>query len=285
MSLIEKKTYHHTKIERIKNILTRYAESGTPKFFEIIVDGIKVIPKTDKVEEFDAHQNFIDGDTKSIEIKIHYGTSNNNDQYIYLLEEEKEQEKQPQTLAGMSAEELQSKIKESIDVEKEKWRQQQIEQEYGNLKTAHQQLQQEHEALKKKLTETENGNHLKFGQIASVALEEVARRNTKIIKQLPGGETLAGFIEKDNKEQEAKSLETVPETEASFTRKEATAKEITEEEQQLFLFSKQLVERFKEQLPNVIHIINLLADAPVLITTVEELLKENQQQIKNKTKK
>src|SRR5678816_4085855 len=81
-------------------------------------------------------------------------------------------------------------------------------------------LREELEAAKLELQETEDyseklekeieylkenkfklGN-INIGELASVALEGIVRRNPQILTKLPGGEALAGIIEQDNRDKE-----------------------------------------------------------------------------------
>ncbi len=47
---IKRNRYEPQKIEKLKNLLTNLAESNHPQPYEILVDGVKVVPKTEDVE-------------------------------------------------------------------------------------------------------------------------------------------------------------------------------------------------------------------------------------------
>ena len=79
--------FEQSKIDRLKNHLSTLADKNKAKFYEIIVDGLKAVPKTDEISDFDAYEDYITKDTEQIKIVI-YNTalSPRNDQYVFILQ-------------------------------------------------------------------------------------------------------------------------------------------------------------------------------------------------------
>lgn len=78
--------YDQSKIDRIKRILEQAQAKGAPKPFEIFVDNMKVVEKTDDVREFDNYEEFMSHDTSKIKILV-YNTAHSprNDQYCFTI--------------------------------------------------------------------------------------------------------------------------------------------------------------------------------------------------------
>ena len=62
--------YDQLKIDKLKHFLEEMASKGHPRPYEIFVDNLKVIPKTDDPKEFDNHEYYMNEDTEKIRILI-----------------------------------------------------------------------------------------------------------------------------------------------------------------------------------------------------------------------
>jgi hypothetical protein len=113
-----------------------------------------------------------------------------------------------------------------------------------------------------------------MGELASVALEGIVRRNPQMLSKIPGGEALAGIIEQDNADKEKTHVvSNVPEGEVSFQKKTATEEPLNEEQKRYAAFLSQLEQTFNEaQLADVMLIIQKLAEEPAKLTAVKQLL-------------
>ncbi len=79
--------FDQLKIDRLKHFLIEMAAKGQPRPFEIFVDSLKVVPKTEDPKEFDNYEFYMNEDTEKLRILI-YNSQNTprNDQYCYFLQ-------------------------------------------------------------------------------------------------------------------------------------------------------------------------------------------------------
>ncbi len=252
--------YSAQKIENLFNFLQSSKDQGEAEDYEILVDAFKVVKRTNDLSRFDTYSNYIQPETKSLTIVIYDGTSPRNTKHVFNIKEEAKN--------GLSGMDVDTRIEEKIRLEKEKWE--------TDL------LKKENEKLKEELTEAEayiaeleekeeKAKDKKFrlgdvnvGEFASVVLEGFVRRNPQMLAKLPGGEALAGVIERDNEDREKALTETPPEVEVSFKKKSATTEEALSEEDKTYLdFIKSLKNKFDhEQMTKVMLVLDVLSKHP-----------------------
>lgn len=257
MAIIAKQKYTQEKADKLLDYLKLYHEKGMPIDYEILVDGFKAVRRTNDPEMFTMFESFVTPDSKAVEILFYTGTSNNNDKHIFTFQDEPKEQ-------GLSGIEIDNRIQEGIDREKRNWEFENLRRENKELKEEIEELEEEIEKLEKEKEEiTSNQSPLKgvLGEIGSSFVEGFIRRNPKIIAKLPGGETLAGLIEEDNKE---RSLEegTTEETEVSFKPKsEASTATSSEEDRNAISFVNQLKSSFtKDEFDQVLQVLQHLSD-------------------------
>lgn len=253
MALQSKEKYDPKKVERLAEHLRLYFEKGQPIDFEVIVDGFKVVRRTNDYNLFSMYENFIDADTKSLEILLYNGASNNNDKTIFYFGDLPKE--------GLSGVEVDHRIEEGVQ---RKLR----EKEYAELKEENEELQEEIEGLEKQVQQLEkekaaleaSQSPLRgfLGEIGSSLVESFIKRNPDVMKNIPGGEALAGVIANGNKEEHSQQTE---ESEVSFKAKDHTSSTLTEEDQAAIIFVNQLKAQFtKEEFDNVLLILQTLAE-------------------------
>ena len=94
MPLIEEKFDQH-KIDSLKRYLQREAQKGRQKDYEIMIDGFKVVSRTDEIDEFDDYEQEIKDTTRNISILIYDGgNTNRNTRYSFLLNQDRVREKE-----------------------------------------------------------------------------------------------------------------------------------------------------------------------------------------------
>src|SRR5690242_9935429 len=75
------------KIDSLKRYLQREGEKGRKKDYEIMIDGFRVVSRTDDLSEFDDYEQEIKGDTRNISILIFDGPgTNRNTRYSFSLQ-------------------------------------------------------------------------------------------------------------------------------------------------------------------------------------------------------
>lgn len=195
-------TYTPENISRLKKTLVNSAEAGKPQDYEIRVDDMKVVPRTNDVEQFDNYEEFITNDTKKIVVLIYDGTSRRNEKYNYLCKDENKEKPKEKGLSGTEVEKI---VSDRLEQREQKWKQEQMEKEHKEVKKENQQYKEElGKALEviKKLKEERNLEDMQWGKILGVAGDTLLRSNTKFLAKVPGMKGLAGIIEADNKERE-----------------------------------------------------------------------------------
>lgn len=276
-------SFDQGKVDRLKNHLVTMAAKNQPKPYEIFVDGMKAVPKTDEPNEFDGYENYLAHDSEQVKICI-YNSPNaqRNDQYVFMLKARNRQEAMEAAMNGVG----QGFTLEAVN--DLRTNQSQHQRTLWDMEL----LKKENDALKKQLAEAEeygntltttleaaksNGNKIggiHWGEVFSVALEGIARRNTHLIAQIPGAAGLAGVIEKDN----LRSAETFsPENEATFKKK--SEEPISEQEQALRDLVRQMQHSFNgQELDQVMLILDSLCRDKSQLQTVVELLEEEPEQ-------
>ena len=282
--------YNDVKLSQFKMWLHDMLEKGEGKYFEVYVDDVKVLPRTNKIESIDDHKVYLDDTTETVKVFV-YNTENSNryQQFTFLIERKKSAEQtfsnNIQQTHGLSGIELENKINErltqSLAQERERWQ--------TDL------LKRDFEECKKKLTDAEvyideleeKLNHFKgkkliwgdvsLGDVASVIVEGMVKRNPHWVAKLPGGDALAGLIAKEATET---TTAEVVENEVEFKKKTPVDESVSADVKAQLGFLKQLETHFsQEQLDSIMLILQSFVDDPKQIETVFELLelkKENE---------
>ncbi len=254
--------YSQAKIDSIANLLAVNEEQGTSIDYEVFVDTLKVIPRTDSAGRFESYTDFVNADTKSITIILYNGQSNRNDKYIFRLKEENN------GLQGLGMDE---RIHEKLSTERQKW-------EFEQLETKSQKLQKELKEAGEYIDELEETivklrnrkfhlGSINLGELGSVMLEGFIRRNPHLLSKLPGGEALAGVIEEDNESLDAEA----PDSEVEVVSK--TSPSVTGQEREYIDLLARIRKVFSEQdFIQVMHILDALSQNPALIMEMLDVL-------------
>lgn len=258
--------YSPITIAQFKMWLQDMKEQGQTKFFEVFVDDLIVVSKTENADDFDKHEQYLDEDSKVVRVFIYNTTgSHRYVQRIFKLENSEPVSKAPEVQVqnnnGLSGAEVQTKIDESVERAREKW-------ETDGLK-------KELEAANKKLADADD-----YIEKLQTKLDEA---NSKILQKENLGEITS--LVKDaiphlmsSKSTEKESLsgsEKKTEGEATFKKKDGEEKKTTtsEEEQRYVGIVKQMEEHFdQEELDTVMLIVQRLSEKTTDINTVAGLL-------------
>ncbi len=264
---VNKMPYNSEKIALLKQLLLNSRENGKPIDYEIRVDGIRAVPRTNDPEQFDRHEDFIDVDTGSVTIMLYEGASRNNNRHIFLMKDEPKPEPKNKSLSGVEVDKM---VNEKVEEIKQQMMNDQLKKENQEQKEELKEAYTTIDKLRKMITDLQNQsgiNSLNWGKVAGAAAEAIIRNNPHIIAKIPGGETLAGIIVEDNKKQEQAASEPHTETEATFSKKSNdTEPPLTEDEKKYRGILQYWEENLdQEQLNHVADIINTLVDKPEAI--------------------
>jgi hypothetical protein len=271
--------YDQLKIDKIKLHLQSQAEKGNPRYYEIFVDNLKAVQKTNDVGEFDSYEDYMTEDTEKIRILIYSSssTSPRNDQYTYRMKKvaEGKNEALPPSLSGL---EIEARMEEKLQGHRERWEHEQLRKELEQTKKQLEEAESYSDKLEAELLQFRSkkmhfGN-VNLGELASVVVEGFVRRNPQILAKIPGAEGLAGVIEQDNKDKANAAQNPSVESTASFKKAEDEMAEVlTEEEKGYLQFMKGIAENFDQQEITILtQIIIKLEEDTTQLKPVAELL-------------
>lgn len=252
--------YDAQKIERIKNFLTGLAHRGQPRPYEIFVDTFKVVPKTDDIEQFDLYEEYMDGDTRCITIKIyHTAGSPKNDQHIFKMGNG--------TVGGHELggiERMEQIVNEKLDAKDREYAAQRNVELLDEYRKKLEEADEYIETLEERLDIAQNDRYKLKGfdlvEFGSIVLSRLAEKNADVLG-------LGGLF----KNNAAPQLE-APQGGASFQKK-GDMPEPDERQVRHLATLQQLESVFDEQqMVGVIGILNHLMEHPGKIETVTALL-------------
>ncbi len=272
MNVINEK-YDQFKIDKLKHFLEDMSNKGIAKPFEIFVDTLKAVPKTEDVKEFDNYEHYINEDTQKIRIVI-YGSSRSprNEQYCFFMQPPL----QEKSLNGLG--EIENIIQEKLAARDKEYEMKELRAELSKAQEKLEEAEEYAETLEQQIEDMKRNKfkvgNLNWGELASVMTESFLRRNPQIIAKIPGGEALAGILMEDTAELDKKPASTlVAEGEASFQKKTVGTENLTEEQKRYAAFLAQLEQVFDEkQLADVMLILQKLAAEPAQLEPIKKLL-------------
>jgi len=259
MALPNKEKYEQKKIDNLIQYLRLYSDKGQPIDYEILVDGFKAVRRTNDPDMFIMFENFVTAETRSIEVLLFTGSSNNNEKRIFYFGELPKEGLSGVDVKNIVDEEVQRKLRER---------------EYETLKDENRKLQQQITDLESEVDELEKQNarlELKqsplnsfLGDVGSSLVESFIKRNPKLMSAFPGGEALAGLLQTGGEET---GEEHESDSEVSFTPKASSSASrhgeavLSENDQAAIHFVNQLKTQFtKNEFESVLEILQILAD-------------------------
>lgn len=267
--------YDQLKIDKLRHFLEAQAEKGQAKPFEIFVDNLKVVAKTDDPKEFDTYEFYMNEDTEKVRILIYNSNlSPRNDQYCFMVQRNKVEK----SLNGLG--EIEGIIQEKLAARDREHEMNRLREELETAKLELEETEEYAEKLEKEIEYLKENKfklgNINIGELASVALEGIVRRNPQILTKLPGGEALAGIVAQDNQEKERMlSQPPAPEPKVSFEKE--TGLEITEEEKRHLAYLRKLEQSFnREQAEMFNAVIGAMVEEPSIIPTVLEFINPKQ---------
>lgn len=263
---ITREPYNQRKIDMLAGQIRDAHEKGEPILYEIEVDDDKVVRKTSDPEMFYAFDEYVDGKTKSITVKVYSGASNNNEKHIFIMGGEL-----------IDPAEIQKKIEAGVD---QKLR----EKEFTDLVVKNKELEQQVKELEQEVEELEKEKHTLIasrsplsgviGEIGSSVVENLIKRNPQMLARIPGGGALAGLME-----QPSTPIDVVH-SEVEFKPKDHglpgqnTPAQLTEEQLFALDFGMGMKGLFtKDEFDKVSKIVQLLAEDKSRLDLIIELLK------------
>lgn len=256
--------FDQLKIDKLKHFLADMAAKGQPRPFEIFVDNLKVVPKTEDPKEFDNYEYYLNEDTERIRVLIYNSNlSPRNDQYCFYVQ----QHKQDKSLQGLG--DIDNIIQEKLSARDREHELSKLKQELEETKKQLEESEEYAESLEEQLEEAKN-NKYKIGKLdlvdlGALAIGRFAEKNAGLLAKVG----LEGLGSSEQKEMEAR-----PETEASFQKKQDTAPQVDPAILPYLSVLQQLQATLnEEQLETAMRILGQFIIQPIAVTKAAEFLK------------
>jgi hypothetical protein len=259
MGIINEK-YDQEKVDRVHEYLKQFASSGAPIDYEIKVDGFKAVRRTSDPELFHLYETHVNANTKCVEFLLFNGGSRRCDKYIYRFGDAPESD-----LNGLPEKSVRTQVQEAIQKERDKIKQEQLEEENKAYQEEIEDLEGQIEDLEKEIEEMKTKQsplHGFLGEAGSAFVEGFIKRNPQILSNLPGGESLAGLLNEPKQIQ----VSAEPETSVSFTPKESQS----ESDKAAIEFMNQVQARFTQE--EFTHILAMLESLASDKSQIEDVL-------------
>lgn len=279
---IQANKMNQVEINRIQTLIEQSKEDNEVIEFEIIVDGLPAVKRTDNPERFSNYQRCITPTTTYIRIILYYGKSNNSNAFEFWMNAHDDDEALEMSLGDLGKptkksysekerEELikNRKTKDTLAEENE-----QLKKELAELKAVREQREKYIASIEEAIEKFKaNGNRQKIeiGEVLSLGLEAFLKRNANLFKDIPVLNGLAGLGDNAQENQQ-------PQGEATFRKKGEPATEqpvtLTEEQKEFLRFFSDLQKLFSTQeMVQVFSILEALSRDKSKIQTVLELVR------------
>ncbi len=257
--------YDQLKIDKLKHFLQEMAAKGQARPYEIFVDSLKVVPKTEDHKDFDNYEYYMNEDTEKIRILIYNSTATpRNDQYCFYVQ----QNKPEKSLNGLG--DIDGIIQEKLTAREKEYELNRLKEELEETKKQLEEAEDYAEDLEQQLQDSKN-NKYKLGkldlvELGGAVLEKLAVKNSPALEKIG----LGGLIGGDPQQAAAP----VEETEASFQKKTETGNgQLKPEHLQYIPVLQQLDAAFdKSHLEIVMQVLGKFSEEPAHLKTVAELL-------------
>lgn len=270
MPVIEER-YDQNKIDSLKRYLKREVDKGRAKDYEIIVDGFKVVSRTDDIEEFDDYEEEIKDNTRNISILIYDGQgTNRNTRYSFALNQDSSSPIPAKPMNGIgSLGEIDEIIQQKLEEKDKDYKISALEKELAETQQKlseaedyHQQLQEEITRVKEEKPKP-NALGLSLAELGTTVLDGLLKKN---MPQLAG--VLNGLT------QQGAQTATEPQGEATFQKQgEGQSPQLTEKQLQYLDNLEAMEEAFTpEQMAIAMVIMRTFMGDPGQLITVAQLL-------------
>jgi hypothetical protein len=253
------------KIDSLKRYLQREAEKGRKKDYEIMIDGFRVVSRTDDITEFDDYEQEIKGDTRNISILIFDGPgTNRNTRYSFSLQGDTSN-RSSGGLNGLG--DIEQVITDKLAEREKEYEVERLKEQLKDTKSQLSEAEEYADTLERRIKEMEAqkfANTVSIGEVAGLVLKSLVKQN---IARIPGGQALAGLLGADQPAELPQSTEPAH-GQVSFE-KQPDSPVMDEQTRNRLSLIEQMQERFNEQqMIGVFSILDLLTASPDKIDMV-----------------
>jgi len=284
--------FDQQKVDRLKSHLESMADKGTPKFYEIFVDGLKAVQKTDDPKQFEGYEDYMRADTNEIKIVIYCsGASPRNDQYVFAMKAKSNEEALDLGLNGIVM-----KSFSHNDLKKLKFQRDQkvalnseVKELNEEIDGLYKELDEKNayiETLEKAVLEAKaNGNKIggiHAGEVLSVALNGLLKQHAPAIEKLSGMDGLAGLLQQDNSTPVENKSQAEGEVTVIKKKQTESTPELTDQEKSFLALFREIQKHFSQlEMDQIIEIIEILSKDKNQINIILDLLSEETQEEKS----
>ena len=273
--------YDQAKIDSIRRFLEskvgKVNKENEPmeRYYEIYVDNLKVVERTNDLDDFCGYMDFLQEGTKEVRIIIYTASATApkvTSKHVFKMQGEEAKKE-----TGLSGVEVQGLVSDGITQAKLGWDYEALRNEYGKLEKELKDANEYADTLEKaveELKQKKNSGDVNLGNALSIAAEGLLRRNVHLLAKLPMAKGLAGVIAQDNENQgKQEESQSEPVSETSFKEKEPEQGKVSDEEKHLLRFVQEMQRAFNDdQLGKIQEIIRSLAYQKSRIIEVIALL-------------
>ncbi|MDZ4793081.1 MAG: hypothetical protein SGI83_02280 [Bacteroidota bacterium] len=164
------KKYTPEAVETIYKMMQNHVQSGRKPQYEIYVDNLPIVPRTDNLNLFETYSQHIGSDSRELKIVVYQGKSNHNDKYLFRMGEETPMPQQ--SMGGFENQSFEGILSQRLMEAEQRWEQTR--------------LQEKMEGLGKELVENEKYIDLLEGKIKKFESEAKASTFADILGAFGG---------------------------------------------------------------------------------------------------
>lgn len=277
--------FDQQKVDNIFKHLEACAKKGTPKPYEVHVDGVRAVIKTEDPTEFYNYEAYMKENTDQVKFII-YGSNSSprNDQYAFSMKAQNQNEALEFGLDGFTSKAFSQNDIREMAAKRQKQLEDLEELERLRLKVKQQEAQIEDnkvtlETMQKIIDRAkENGNKIggmHIGDLISHGIEGLIRRNADSIAKATGLDGIAQvFGPKDNNNNQPEEGNGG----ASFKRKGPDSSQPSEREANVVAFFQELEKIFSPQeMDQIVSLLEGLARDKSKLEEVLEVFQNNEE--------
>ena len=187
---IKHEKYEPKVVATILLMLTNAQKINQPRLFEVYVNDLAVVPKTEDIAQLDDYQDYINEETTIIKFFVYHYNQKSSDKFFLHVSPESFQEAKNRELSGITPVKIESELKE-------KWEK---DNHYQALKEENVELRAQIEINEKALAKAAKENRqirermdVKFKDRVSMFLDGLAQSEF-VKKNFPGAEVMKDFF-------------------------------------------------------------------------------------------
>jgi hypothetical protein len=264
--------YDQLKIDKLKHFLEEMASKSLARPYEIFVDNLKVVPKTDDPKDFDNYEYYMNEDTEKIRILIYNSAHTpRNDQYCFYVQKNNA-DKPKSSLNGLG--EIETIVQEKLSAKEKEYELQRLQKELEETKQQLEESEEYAEELEKQLEESKSNKYklgkLDLADLGTVVLGKFVEKNADVLSKVGLSGLSAGKEIQENTNQGTEATFQKKSTETDSAGHPST---LNPDSLKYIPVLQNLDQTFeKEELEVVMRILQKFSEEPGQLKTVAELL-------------